>query len=244
MTDIAIAGTFRLADVFGTAAVMYRRRFATFIVLTVIASIPNYIVLFAASGTAQTGNFASVIANIALPLLFVVTQSLTGAAVMYGVVQELRGRAFSVAGSLLVALRRLIPVLGVAICTTAASFMGTLMLVVPGIILACMFYVSMPACIAEQTDVFQSMSRSRFLTRGYRWQVFGTLLLITITGAVFDGVVAAALEPVGEITSLVGTQAAAVIISSFAGVIDSVLYYKLRVAKEGVDIDKIASVFD
>jgi hypothetical protein len=163
---------------------------------------------------------------------------------MYGVVQELRGQAFSAAGSLWVALRRLLPVLGVAIVTTVAIFLGTLMLVIPGIILGCMLHVSMPACIAEQTDVFASMSRSRFLTTGYRWQVFGTLLLIAVASAVLDSIVERILEPAGQITVLLGTQAAAAIMNSVGGVIDSVLYYKLRVVKEGIDIDKIASVFE
>ena len=42
---------------------------------------------------------------------------------------------------------------------------------------------------------------------------------------------------------MIATQAMGAIVSSFNGVLIGVSYYQLRVAKEGVDIDKIASVF-
>jgi hypothetical protein len=244
MTDIAMAGTFRLADVFGTTVAMYSRRFAPFIILTMIASIPNYVILFATEGPTEARNPASFVAGVGLALLIIVTQSLASAAVMYGVVQELRGLAFSITDSLQVALHRFLPMLGVAICTTVAIFLGAVVLLVPGIIMACMFYVSMPVCIAERTGVFASMSRSSFLTKGYRWQVFGTLLLIAFAGAVLDSIARTVLEPAGEIGTLIGTQVPAAIVDSFDGALIGVLYYKLRVAKEGVDIDRIASAFD
>jgi hypothetical protein len=243
MTDTAIAGTFRLADVFGTTVAMYSRRFTPFIALTLIASIPNYVILFAIEGPTEW-NFASIVASVGLGLLILVTQSLASAVVMYGVIQELRGRAFSIADALQAAFRRLLPILGVAICTAAASSLGALALVIPGIILTCMFYVSMPACIAEQIGVFASMSRSSFLTEGHRWQVFGMLLLIGVVGKVLDSIAGMVFAPAGHIGTLIGEQVPAVIVDSFDGVLIGVLYYKLRVTKEGVDIDKIASVFD
>lgn len=43
----AVAETCRLADVFGKAVSIYSRRFVPFITLTVIASIPDYIALWA-----------------------------------------------------------------------------------------------------------------------------------------------------------------------------------------------------
>jgi hypothetical protein len=164
--------------------------------------------------------------------------------VMYAVVQ---GRKFSVAYSVLVVLRRFLPILGVTICTTAAVVLGAFVLVFPGIILGCMYYVSMPACIAEQTGVFESMSRSSFLTAGHRWQVFGAALLYGIVVAIVSrvfGIVEDIVEdmafPLGDqIGALIGTEAPMVFVNAFGGVLVSVLYYELRAAKEG----KIASIF-
>jgi hypothetical protein len=84
MTDIAVAETFRLADVFGKAVSIYSRRFVPFITLTVITSISDYIALWAI-GIARL-NLAS-----GLDLAPLATVSLAGGAVMYGVVQTAAG---------------------------------------------------------------------------------------------------------------------------------------------------------
>jgi hypothetical protein len=238
MTDIAMAGTFRLADVFGKAFTIYGRRFLPFIALTVIASIPSYIALFVFPSRQPGVGMVGVI------LVQFVTRSLASGAVIYGVVQDLRGRTFSVADSILIAVGRLLPMLGAAICAALAIVFGCILLIVPGIMWACMFYVAIPACVAERAGVFESLSRSRFLTKGYRWQVFGTFLLVAAAGLVVGPIVGIGLAFTGLIGTLIGIQVLQAIISAFNGVLIGVFYYELRVAREGIDIDKIASVFD
>jgi hypothetical protein len=48
MTDITMAGTFRLADVFSKSIAIYSRHFVPFIILTIIAYSPYYVILVAA----------------------------------------------------------------------------------------------------------------------------------------------------------------------------------------------------
>jgi hypothetical protein len=246
MTDIAMeAGTFRLADVFSKAFAIYGRRFAPFIILTIIASVPNYIAVIAfGSPTVNPGSGSFSVGPVILVLVDIATKSLASGAVIYGVVQELRGQAFSVGDSVRIALDRLLPLLGVALCSTIAIGLGMILLIVPGLILGCMYFVSTPVCVAERTGVFESMSRSAFLTKGYRWQVLGLILLLLVAGMVLGAIVGAIFALTGQIGFMVSTQALAAVLGSFNGVLVSVFYYELRVAKEGIDIDKIASVFD
>jgi uncharacterized membrane protein len=149
-----------------------------------------------------------------------------------------------VVDSVQIALGRFLPTLGVAICTTVAIAFGFVLLIVPPIILDCMYYVAMPTCVAERVGVFANMSRSSFLTKGYRWQVFGTFLLIVVGGIVLGAILGMVFVLTARIGLLISTQALGAIISSFNGVLVSVFYYELRVARESIDIDKIASVFD
>ena len=261
MTDVA-AGTFRLADVFTKAITIYVRRFGPFVVLTVIAQIPQYVTLFVIGapgagsvGATGAGAVGAAGANAVSSLVGVVCSSIASGAIIYGVVQELRGRVFSVADSIQIALRRLLPMIGVAICIAILAVLGMILLVVPGLMVACAYYVSMPACVAEQTGVFASMSRSAFLTKGYRWQVFGMVLLLAVGGGILAMIVGLVFGTTGVFrggaaltgggVGLIATQAAVgAIVGAFHGVIVGVFYYQLRVAKEGVDIDQIASVFD
>jgi hypothetical protein len=250
MTDITMAAGFRLANVFSKSFAIFSRRFVPFILLTVIAQIPHYLAVWlipnaspggridgAALGLAAGGLVIAVLVNL-------VTGSLASGVVMYGVVQELRGRRFSIGEAAEVVLRRVLGIIGIAICAAIAVMLGMFLLFVPGIILACMLYVSVPACVAERTGVFASMSRSRFLTKGYRWQVFGTILLIAIVALGLVVTVGLALSTIGPAALQISQLAAGAVIGAFGGVVNGVFYYELRVAKEGIDIDKIASVFD
>jgi hypothetical protein len=244
------AGTFRLADVFSKSFAVYGRRFVPFIVLTIIASIPIYLLIFLVGtptriATADPADLAASMGPaVILALANVVTKSLASGAVMYGVVQELRGRAFSVGDSLQIALRRFLPIVGIAICTSIVVMLGTILLIVPGLMLLCMFYVSTPVCVAEQTGVFTSMSRSRFLTKGHRWQVFGMILVIGVGAFALGAIVGVSLAWAGPTIAQIANSAVSAIVDAFGGVLMGVLYYQLRVAKEGIDINKIAGVFD
>ncbi len=45
-----------------------------------------------------------------------------------------------------------------------------------------MLYVAVPVCVIEKQGVIASLSRSRALTKGYRWQIFGLFLLVMVIG--------------------------------------------------------------
>jgi hypothetical protein len=240
MTD-ATAGTFRLGDVFTKAFAIFGRRFVPFIILTVIAEIPEYLTLITLEtsdvGPLSGWRMAAVVVNL-------ICSPIATGAVVYGVIQELRGRSFSLGESLQVALQRLLPMIGLAICVGLLTGLATILLIVPGLMVACRYYVAMPACLAEQTGVFDSMSRSAFLTKGYRWQVLGMLILIFIGGAIIEGIVWLIFRASGPFALQIALQPVLAIVGAFNGIIVGVYYYQLRVAKEGVDIDRIASVFD
>lgn len=239
---LADAGTFSLAAVFAKAAAVYRRSFARFIGLAVIASVPYYLAVAAFEIPAHNPT-RNVLTLVGLKLFAFLTQLLATSAMMYGVVQELRGQPFSMAASLLAALRRLAPIIGITVCTGVAVFAGSMFLIVPGIILACALYVAIPACVAEHTDVLDSLSRSAVLTRGHRGEVFGVMLMYGVVLLVSGAVVAAAAVFTGYGGFIIARETVGVIVGSFYGVVASVLYYQLRAAREGVDLDKIAAVF-
>lgn len=253
MSDITVAGGFRLASVFSKSFGIFSRRFLTFVLLTIIALIPYYITAFAvpllldmrttpAAGAVNVEAF--LVGTAVIFLVFLITYPLASGAVMYGVVQELRGRRFSIGDSIATALRRVLVMIGIGICTSIAIFFGGLLLFVPGMILACMFYLSTPACIAEGTGVFASMSRSRFLTKGHRWKVFGAVALITIGAQILLAVIQLATYGIGPTALQIGQLVVATLTGAVHGIVAGVFYYEARVAKEGIDIDKIASVFD
>jgi hypothetical protein len=71
--------------------------------------------------------------------------AIANGAMTYGVVQDLRGRTMSIAQASAIATRRFLPLLGVAIVVGLLFWLGFVLLIVPGLIVCCWYYVAAPA---------------------------------------------------------------------------------------------------
>jgi membrane-anchored glycerophosphoryl diester phosphodiesterase (GDPDase) len=164
--------------------------------------------------------------------------------VLYGAFQDMRQRPVRLGETLQKALMRAVPVVGIAICVTFALAFGMILLVVPGIIVYTMYAVALPVCVVEHLGVFASMKRSAQLTKGYRWRVFGLFLVRLVLGMVFTGVLLTVTKLGSPLTVRLTDFIWVALSSSFFSTVVVVAYHDLRVAKEGIDIDRIAAVFD
>jgi hypothetical protein len=194
-------------------------------------------------------NFGSIFAA----LLSIVLATLAQAIVVYGAFEVMRGRPINLGESAKVGLRRFFPIVGLAIVVSVLIGVASMLLVFPGIMLYTMWFVATPACVVERLGVFASMRRSRELTEGKRWRIFRLALLVLVPALIIAGTVggvavaggaatltAALASTVGKIANLVWNA----IWTAFYNIMVVVAYHDLRVAKEGVDTDQIAAVFD
>jgi hypothetical protein len=121
------------------------------------------------------------------------------------------------------------------------------------VVVSTMWFVSVPACVVETKGVFASFVRSARLTKGHRWKSFGLMLLLVLlsiavslpVGMALDVVSTLALGDVmGGVLSSIFNLAWNVAWAAYYAVVAAVTYHDLRVAKEGVGIEDVASVFD
>jgi len=143
-----------------------------------------------------------------------------------------------------VGLSRFLPVLGVAISVGLLSGLSAILLVFPAFIVMTMLFVAMPACIVEQLGPINSLKRSAQLTKGHRWKIFGLWLLVLVIAGVVNLIPKAAGIFGGPAVGLLLELVWNALTGAFNAVMVVVTYHDLRVAKEGVDTDQIASVFD
>jgi hypothetical protein len=84
------------------------------------------------------------------------------------------------------------------------------------------------------------------LTKGHRLQIFGAFVLIWVVWLIANiAITSAVIALAGPVTTaLRAVQVISYVVPAFLGAFNAVLvgvfYYQLRVAKDGVDIDKIA----
>ena len=234
-------GEFRVGRAFSRTFTLLARNFPIYFTVGALGSVPPLLiqkgVIPVSDGTEGWLTLAG--------LVMLVLRPVTQAIMLHVAFQDIGGRPVSLTEAARVGLGRLLPLIGLSICTGLAFGLGLLLFIVPGLILLTMWYVASAACIDERLGVFASMERSSVLTKGHRWAIFGTWLLLIISGAIL----APAVDALAGLTGNAGLITAASLVwsamtTAFGMVFGGVMYYELRVAKEGIDIHQIAAVFE
>ena len=267
MTDTTMAGapsSLRIGQVLNRALALLTGNFFRFFLLMAImlspylvVTIPSLILGFGTPGAARVtpgavpghvgvGFVAGVLgAFVIFFVIFIFLAVLGQAATLYGAIQKMRGQEFTVRQSLGRGLARFFPIIGMIVCVALGAGLATLLFVIPGVILFVTWYVALPACVAERLGPIESLKRSAYLTKGNRWRVLGLVIVLTIVNLIVQGVVQFVLKPLGgQIVSAIGVFVWMALFQSFNAIVLAVVYHDLRVAREGVDIEHIAAVFD
>ena len=99
----------------------------------------------------------------------------------------------------------------------------------------------------------ESLGRSKDLTEGYRWPIFGLVVVYFALTSVLQyglnpllaALGASALAGPGGVTLSVLVDPIANVVGGVLGAVGSaVIYAQLRTAKEGAAVDELATVFD
>lgn len=259
MTDASVAtaatrfteGDFRVGRVLTRAFSVLSRRFLPFFVVTFVAFAPLILVQRASMSAEIDPDLAIPDqALMVLGLSFVlamaqmIVSTFSSAVILHGAFQDMRNRPVNLVESLKVALRRFLPLLGLAFLVALLVLLGFALLIIPGLILYTMWFVAVAACVVERTGPWRSMRRSRELTKGHRWKIFGVALLLILFSLVNRALRFVLISTGSETLALIGGMIWVAISYAFSSVVIAVSYYELRAAKEGIDIEQIASVFD
>lgn len=174
------------------------------------------------------------------------------AAVTYISVVDLDGRRPQLQPALTTALSCALPLFGLGILLTLGCYLGLLLLIVPGLILFTMWSVAGVVLVAERPGVFASFGRSSMLTKGYRWPIFGLMvivILIYLACSMLVGLIsffvmhsAGTLGVPGIGAMILGTLGGAVLTLLFTVGFASI-YAELRTVKEGASGASLANIF-
>jgi hypothetical protein len=181
---------------------------------------------------------------LAVIVVFVVVFTAIYVAMIYGVFQDLRGQEFRLGDGLGRGLSRFWPLVGLSICAGLGMIFGFILLIVPGLILLTMWWVAVPACVLDRTGPIRSLERSGDLTRGNRWRIFAVILVIGIVSKVVGAILSVPILLGLPIVAAVLSYIWSTLTTAYHLIATVVAYYELRVAREGIDANSIASVFD
>jgi hypothetical protein len=197
-----------------------------------------------AAGTPQVMPPAFWLAYAVTMLLFAVEAG----AITHGVINHLAGKRVSLGAMIATGFRRLLPLLVVGLLCYVMILFGMMLLLVPGVILACALAVAVPAVVAERPGIFGAIKRSFALTKSKRLAVLATFLVlflvafgVTVFGSFLLPLLTSSFSP------MLGTAlglAINVVCGTILWVAPGVVYHDLRVAKEGVATAQLAEIFE
>jgi hypothetical protein len=235
-----MAERFALGKVLGTGVRVWGANVVPFLVVTTLVFTPLFAwaIWFATSPPfAETGR-AFRYSTLGLKI---VLDTAVEAPLTYGVVMELLGKRASMVAYVRTGLARFLPALAVAVVTNLLFFAGLALLIVPGVVLLCMLFVTVPASVIERPGVFGAIKRSSELTRGHRVAIFGLAILTFGVAFTTRRLVALVFDAsASELAKL----AIAIPTTSLFATLNAVAYYYLRQEKEGTSAAELAKVFE
>jgi hypothetical protein len=254
-----------LGEVLDRTFTLYREHFLLFVG---IAALPYLFVLLFNFGVLLLGNgirpgmtphlqpgmmagfFAGAFGGAFLSIVMV---GIAQAATVSAVSELYLGRSTTVRESYAAATGGMWKVIAVIILAALAAGVGAIFLIIPGIYLWCRLAVSIPATVVEKDSVVGSMERSMELTKSYAGQMFLLLLLVFVIQLVVGGLlqfpgtlmtmlsVAAKRQPSVGVTAYlyIAQYASQVLVGPIGTISACLMYYNLRVKKEGFDIQHL-----
>jgi len=226
-TESARSSKLDIGGVFEATTEIYKKCFGTVWIVALILLIPAAIIVALLGNDGLLGLVGSIVNLVA-------TAWLLGSIIR--VVQDVEedGQVDWGVGDVLSSVTgKLVGIILLQIVVSILVFIGFIFVIIPGVILALMWAVSMPSLVVEDRGVFDSMSRSSELTKSNRMRILGVVLVVLAIYAVvlILGVLLTAAIPIVGVIALV---VLGVIAYPYVAIISTVLYYRLRELKDGV----------
>ncbi|QNA83317.1 hypothetical protein G4G27_04320 [Sphingomonas sp. So64.6b] len=198
--------------------------------------------------------------SIALPIAQVVIgialAMIVQGALVRATVAHSQGREAGFGESALAGLQVIVPLFIVGLLLGLAVMFGLILLIVPGIMLYIMWSVAGPVLVEERSGIFAAFGRSRYLTSGARWPVFGINLLLVVIMWAFAALLGAALFAIYGLQGVAGAFAQGLpiwylIVSSVISTVSTAIsttiqtsiYVELRDWKDGPATDALSDIF-
>jgi len=242
-----------IGDILDTTFHLYRKKFVPFMVIVLVAYVPYSLIIGAviSAGVQAEGeppDPAALLGLSLMTLLFAaVVIPLCQGALVHNISAGYLGERLGAAQSYRRALPKVLTLLLANILYVIVVAIGFVLLVVPGVIFTIWFMLTTTVVMLENHGATGSMGRSRELMRGNLGKGLMLLVLIVILQLVYSGILEYVLDampwPSMFWRHFIGNLGQVPILPiQLAPLI--LLYYDLRIRKEGFDLQQLAAAVE
>ena len=180
--------SFTLSNVFGGAFSSLRKGFVPLLVVTVVLYLlPTQLIsvglrpgLGATWGTLQQFQGNALLIYVAASLVMYFLAFMHISAVYEVCVLTAAGKPVKLGEVFVHSLGNAVPIFVIYLLCALGWFIGLALIIVPAFIFGTLFSVVIPAYVTEKPGIFGAFSRSRALTKGHRWGIFGLWVLMVV----------------------------------------------------------------
>jgi hypothetical protein len=255
--------------VLGRSLAIWARHFVAFFVVSFVIYLPaSIVVILRRTGALDLSPAASLLIGALLGLLF---GMLAAGAVAQAVFAQLEGEDLRIGSVLGRGLRRVPSQLGVvflltllvggvatvlffvvgllaAMLSLASRWLGLVAFVplvaTPLVALLSLYWVAVPAAVAEHAEPFTALRRSARLTRGERPAIAALVLLVCGVGFGLHWLFNGASDTFEGAAILAGRLFVTVALSALAATVSAVAYHDLRMLKDSVSSAQLARAIE
>ncbi|HEX3047169.1 MAG TPA: hypothetical protein VHY08_20615 [Bacillota bacterium] len=137
------------------------------------------------------------------------------------------------------------PIIGLSIVVGLVTMLGAIFLIIPGIIIALGYSLATEVMVIEQQKIGESMKRSWSLTKGKKGHIFLICLVSGIITVCIDQPLTwmLGLLKMDPQLTIYLTYLVSAITAPFSACILVVVYFNIRIEKEGFNIEHLAQQF-
>src|SRR5579863_2285453 len=236
-------------ELIDAAVQLLRQHYMEIVTASAIFLIPAYILrLFlpdVRSGQLPGGDQALLFS---LGLLITAIFSIVSTAAVVVVISDsYLGREISIIGAVQRVINRFWSVFAAALLQSIFTFIGFILFVIPGFLCLAWFFACTVVVVVKGKTARAALMRSRQLAAGSVGRILGVLfltaiILVTIEFiALFLVSIAGVFIHAGAALTTLGANLANLLIYPFFTVVITLLYYDLRIRKEGFDLEMMAT---
>jgi hypothetical protein len=225
------------------------RNFHRLLLISLVVFAPVLLLGGILYGVAGVGESSTGITLLLLALDLLVLNHLLTAALVQGIGQDIRRGGMSVSRALQAAFGRTLPVIVLGNLLLGGLLFGFALLVLPGLILMCIWCAAFPAMMEEEVGPLEAIRRSAKLTKGSRLPIFSVLAILLLAIYTLSSIT---LMPVaifferggGGVVLFLMAQSLLVLGRVILAVLSAVIYHELRVGGEGLELEELSAVFE
>lgn len=235
---------------------LYANNFALLLGITAVAYVPLYglMLLIQSSltgGISATASLSALVVQVVFIILWAsIALPISTGAATFAISERYLGNPVNSADALQRALKNLWTMSIAQLSAGVRIMIGFILLIVPGILWSLSYALIIPAVMVEGLKAGPSLKRSAELAKGQRGKVFAIMVVINLLVVLLSAGVGSLAKIVLNLESTGGAifgnaidNIVTIVLTPLGIVANILLYYDLRIRKEGFDLEMLSRSF-